>query len=191
MLRKYFLSMKNDDYNLFLKKFKNFSVLSFLVMRIITEKGDKALEFIKKAAEFAIGSACLRDKCGTIIVKDDEIIGIGVNSPPLEKESQRRCLNDKRELCSKVTDKTCCIHAEQRAIMNALRENKDKIIGSRLYFVQLGEEGKITKAGKPYCTICSKMALDTGIKEFVLWQDEGICVYDTEEYNLLSYQYKE
>lgn len=49
--------------------------------------------------------------------------------------------------------------------------------------------GLILKAGKPYCTICSKMALDVGIAEFVLWHEEGITVYDTKEYNELSFQY--
>jgi hypothetical protein len=47
------------------------------------------------------------------------------------------------------------------------------------------------KSGKPYCTICSKSALDIGIKEFVLWHEDGICAYDTAEYNLLSFDYQE
>lgn len=50
---------------------------------------------------------------------------------------------------------------------------------------------KAVKAGKPYCTICSKLALDVGIKEFALWHEEGITIYNTEEYNTLSYQYNE
>lgn len=91
----------------------------------------------------------------------------------------------------KVTDKTCCVHAEQRAIMDALRKNSEKLSGSRLYFIRLDKAGNTSKAGKPYCTICSKMALDAGISEFVLWHEEGICVYDTEEYNTLSYEYTE
>lgn len=50
--------------------------------------------------------------------------------------------------------------------------------------------GKII-SGKPYCTICSKLALDVGISEFVLWHNEGICVYNTIEYNEISFGYKE
>lgn len=106
-----------------------------------------------------------------MIVENDEIIGTGFNSPPGEKESQRRCSNDKDTYNKKVTDKTCCVHAEQRAIMNALIDAPDKIIGSRLYFVRIDENGKPTHAGNPYCTICSKMALDAGIREFVLWDE--------------------
>jgi len=56
--------------------------------------------------------------------------------------------------------------------MNALIDAPDKIIGSRLYFVRIDENGKPTHAGKPYCTICSKMALDAGICEFVLWDEK-------------------
>ena len=88
-----------------------------------------------------------------------------------------------------MTDKTCCIHAEQRAIMDALSKNPIKLIGSRLYFIRLDDKDNTSKAGEPYCTICSKMALDVGISEFVLWNDKGVCVYETEEYNILSFQY--
>ena len=90
----------------------------------------------------------------------------------------------------KVTDKTCCIHAEQRAIMDALINNSDKLFGSRLYFIRLDEDDVPSKAGNPYCTICSKMVVDVGIQEFVLWHEKGICVYDSQEYNDLSYAYE-
>lgn len=56
--------------------------------------------------------------------------------------------------------------------MNTLIDNPDKIIGARLYFIRIDDEGKPTKAGKPYCTICSKMTLDAGVKEFVLRHEE-------------------
>jgi hypothetical protein len=46
----------------------------------------------------------------------------------LSQENQRRCSNDKDKYNKKVTDKTCCVHAEQRAIMNALIDAPDKII---------------------------------------------------------------
>ena len=78
-----------------------------------------------------------------------------------------------------------------RAIIDTLKKNSDKIVGSRLYFVRLDINNKPKKSKKPYCTICSKMALDVGIKEFVLWHERGICVYNTEEYNELSSQYSE
>jgi len=154
----------------------------------------KALEYITKASEVALNATCERSKCGSVIVQNDEIIGSGFNSPTQNKEEQRRCSYSKDSYHKKVTDKTCCVHAEQRAIMDALRNNPDKIAGSRLYFIRLNNNGTLSKigsqAGKPYCTICSKMALDVGIEEFVLHHKQGICVYSTDEYNTLSFQYK-
>lgn len=151
----------------------------------------KALEYIIGAAEVAKLATCERAKCGSVIVKDNTIIGSGYNSPPSEKENQRRCTCAKDSYDKKVTDKTCCIHAEQRAIIDALKKNPEKLNGSRLYFIRLGKDDVLSKSGKPYCTICSKMSLDVGIEEFVLWHEEGIGVYDTDEYNTLSFQYSE
>ena len=145
---------------------------------------------MQQAAEIAQKASCERSKCGCVIVKDGEIIGQGFNSPPQHLESQRRCHCDKEQYHRKVTDKTCCIHAEQRAILDALKFASDKLIGSDLYFIRLDQEGKLAKSGNPYCTICSKMALEVGIKTFHLWHSEGIVAYDTEEYNILSYQYQ-
>ncbi len=160
-------------------------------MRYLSDKEEeKATEYIDKAAEIALKSSCLRSKCGSIIVKNNEIIGTGFNSPPQNKENQRRCSNPKDSYNKKVTDKTCCVHAEQRAIIDALKNNPKKIAGSRIYFIRLNDKGNKTRADRPYCTICSKMALDVGITEFILWHDKGICVYNTDEYNEISFQYK-
>lgn len=160
-------------------------------MRYLSGDEEKeAKKYLQYTAELAKLATCERSKCGSIIVANNVIIGKGINSPAHNQENQRRCNYDKDSYHRKVTDKTCCIHAEQRAIMDALAHNSDKIIGSRLYFMRLDEEDNLTRAGNPYCTICSKMSLDVGIQEFVLWHDDGIAVYDTDEYNLLSYEYR-
>lgn len=155
------------------------------------EEEKMALSYIKEAGEIALDATCTRSKCGTVIVKNGIIIGTGFNSPSGNLESGRRCACSKAELDSKITDKTCCMHAEQRAIMDALKNHPDDIHGSRLYFVRLGEDGKAKLSGQPYCTICSKMSLDVGISEFVLHHEQGVCIYGTEEYNALSYNYNE
>ncbi|RME31978.1 hypothetical protein D6789_00980 [Candidatus Woesearchaeota archaeon] len=79
------------------------------------------------------------------------------------------------------SDKTCCVHAEQRAIFDALARQPIRIKNARIYSISLNEEGEPAFAGEPYCTICSKSALDVGIAEFALWRGEGICVYTTDE----------
>ena len=158
---------------------------------LFIKEEEAAKKCLNLAGEIAKKSTCKRAKCGSIIEKEKEIIGRGCNSPPGNKETQRRCSFDKGKYDRKVTDKTCCIHAEQRAIADALQKNPEKLQGSRIYFVRLDEKDSIQKAGKPYCTICSKLSLDLGIKEFVLWHEQGIAVHNTEEYNLLSFEYKE
>ena len=87
----------------------------------------KAVEYITKATDVARNATCERSKCGSVIVQLDEIIGSGFNSPPQDLESQRRCSYSKDSYHKKVTDKICCVHAEQRAIMDALRKNPDKL----------------------------------------------------------------
>jgi len=146
-------------------------------------------KWIEAAVSVARQATCERSKCGSVIVSDGVIIGEGYNSPPGRLESRRRCWVEKSTYDPKVTDKTCCIHAEERAIMDALRRHPDKIVGSRLYFIRLDERDEPKRAGEPYCTICSKMALDAGIVEFVLWHESGMIAYPTDEYDALSCRY--
>ncbi len=153
------------------------------------QQEQEAIEWMNKAAEAAKQALCLKAKCGTIIVKDGEIIGMGYNAPPLDKEENRMCGKEFGPGKPKY-DRTCCLHAEWRAIMDALQKHSDKIKGSKLYFTRMDENGQIKKSGKPYCTVCSRIALDAGIDKFLLWHEEGICEYATDEYSRLSYEYK-
>jgi deoxycytidylate deaminase len=150
----------------------------------------QAINWINYAAELAREYAvCHRSKCGAVIVNtNDRSIGVGYNAPP-DKNSIEKCIKDSLPADFK-SEKHCCVHAEQMAIMDALERNPSELAGSTLYFIRLDAKGNKTPAGKPYCTICSKMALRAKISEFVLWHKEGICVYNTEEYNKLSFQFK-
>lgn len=150
---------------------------------------EKVTQYLSKTVEVAKNATCERSRCGAIIVSKDEIIGCGFNSPPQNIEEQRRCQVSKDSYHKKVTDKTCCVHAEQRAIMDAMKNNSNKLANSRLYFIRLNEKEEPSIARQPYCTICSKMALDVGIKEFVLWHEKGAYIYDTKEYNTISFQF--
>lgn len=111
-------------------------------------------------------ATCKRSKCGAIIVHNSElVIGKGFNSMPLNVVCD--CFKEKLAPTFK-SDRTCCVHAEQRAIMDALKNHSDKIVGSILYFIRLDDNDQPKHSGKPYCSICSKLALDVGISKFVL-----------------------
>ena len=144
--------------------------------------------WMSKAAQIAKDALCLRAKCGAIIINNNKIVGVGYNAPPLDKKEMCICLQE-FPLGKPRYDKTCCVHAEWRAIMDAIKRNSEDLEGSRLYFTRVDEQGNIKKSGKPYCTVCSRLALDSGISEFFLWHEEGICSYPADEYNTLSYQY--
>lgn len=152
-----------------------------------TEEED-AIHWMQEAARVAENALCLKAKCGTVIVAGGELIGAGYNAPPLNDPKNQTCLDEPKR-GKPLYDQTCCVHAEWRAIMNALRVNADRLKGSKLYFSRVDKEGNIKRAGDPYCTVCSRLALDAGISEFLLWNEKGICAYSTDEYDKLSYSY--
>lgn len=137
--------------------------------------------------DIAKRATCKRSKCGSVIInKDYEIIGTGFNSMPCNQIGE--CFKSDLSPTFK-SDKTCCIHAEQRAIMDALKNNSDQIVGSTLLFIRLDENDMPKNSGRPYCSICSKMALDARIANFVLKHEGGWTAYDTVEYNELTFQF--
>lgn len=140
-------------------------------------------------------STCHRSKCGSIVVTaptetypDGIVVGVGYNSMPCNEVGE--CFKDSLAPGFK-SDKTCCIHAEQRAIQQALRNVWDEktLKGCTVFFIRLDDEGNPKFSGEPYCTICSKFALDSGIGRFALWRENGWNSFDTKYYNELSFQY--
>lgn len=146
-------------------------------------------KYFREAAIVAKNATCLRARCGSIIVSvDNEIIGRGFNAPPLNDESQRRCNFDFKTTRKPKYDTTCCVHAEWNAIINALKNHPDEIIGSILYFMRITDDGSFTGSGVPFCTVCSRLALQSGVAKFGLWNN-GPQIFDTKEYNNLSYEF--
>jgi len=47
-------------------------------MICIDKYNEEFLKYINIACKYAIKSTCLRRKCGSIIVSNDEVIGVGV-----------------------------------------------------------------------------------------------------------------
>ena len=145
--------------------------------------------FFVAAGTVAARSTCLRGHCGSVIVSHAVIIGEGYNSPPLDDEANRTC-NEAWDYTKKPKyDKTCCVHAEWRAVLAASKRHADKIEGSTLYFMRIDDEGKFMDAGEPYCTTCSRLTLESGVTSFALWNNGGADIYDMQEYNRLSYQF--
>jgi deoxycytidylate deaminase len=144
--------------------------------------------FFEMAADVAKDATCLRAKCGSVIIRDSIIIGKGFNSPVLEDEAQRLCEVEMNTSLKPKYDKTCCVHAEWRAVLDACKTNADKLAGSVLYFMRIDDEGSFTDAGDPYCTTCSRFTMEAGVKEFALYNDEGADIYALSEYNQKSYE---
>lgn len=161
-------------------------------MEILKETA-KHKALVRYLIDVAKRSTCKQSKCGSIIITPGLagrtiIIGEGYNSMPCNIVGE--CFKDILSATFK-SDRTCCVHAEQRAIIDALKREFSVLIPrSSLFFIRLDENDNPIHAGKPYCSICSKMALDIGISNFVLWHKEGWTSYTTQEYNDLTFQYK-
>lgn len=143
--------------------------------------------WMHEAAEAARQARCTRAKCGCVVVRDGAVIGSGYNAPPKNDQSHCHCDTERAYGYKPQYDRTCCMHAEWRGILDALRRNPSKLEGAQLYFVRVDDQGEPQRSGEPYCTVCSRLALDSGIGEFVLWHDAGITAYDAAEYDARSY----
>jgi len=153
---------------------------------------EAVLPYFQAAADEAQLATCLRAQCGSVIVAEDgEIIGRGHNSPPLDDETQRTCLVDWDLSRKPKYSKTCCVHAEQCACIDALKRNAQKIGNSTLYFMKIDEHGQFTGGGTPFCTECSRVTMQTGVGKFALWEaSSGTAkVWTLPEYNKASYAY--
>lgn len=157
--------------------------------RVVGAELAKIRPYFKLAAEAAKKATCQRAKCGSVIIKNGLVIGTGYNSPPLGDESRRTCASvldyDKKP----KYDLTCCVHAEWLAVIDACKNNAEKIGGSALYFMRIDVEGNFTDAGEPYCTTCSRFTMAAGVAEFALWNNDGADIYTLPEYDKLSYDF--
>lgn len=160
-------------------------------MRVLKTKSKaEALTYLRLAEKEARSSTCKNARHGAVIVRGGRVIGRGFNSPPLDKKEFRTCLDEYPTPKEKVKfDRTCCVHAEWRAVMNALGNYPRSIERSRLYLVRLDEAGKIAKMDKAFCTTCSRIILDSGVGEFVTRHKKGVVLYPAGELNKLSYKF--
>lgn len=145
----------------------------------------EAEKYVKIAAECAKLSTCKKSQRGAVIVKEGFVVGLGYNKATIE-ELCDPCIreqikdNSRVELCS-------AIHAEQMAIMDAAKGNSF-LKGSRMYHIKV-KDGEMRQSGKPSCTVCSRLILESGVAEVVSWHKEGYALYSSKEFNELSFRY--
>jgi len=137
-------------------------------MRILEGKEKKIAEHycLIEAEKIAQKAVCLKSQRGVVIVQNKHIIGQGYNAPPLGVEACIECLSKKynnKRMCS-------AIHAEQRAIQDALQHGYLLDQGTVMYHIKL-ENDEIKPSGKPSCFDCAKSILELGISEFVLMHE--------------------
>ena len=155
-------------------------------MEIVTDENEirSIRQYMEIAAMEAEKSTCTKSKRGVLIVKNNTIVSTGHNKPTIEglcNPCVRENIHDnsKYELCS-------AIHAEQMALISGLYPN---FINARMYHIKV-KNGEMRVSRKPSCSICSRMILESGISEIVLWQKEGYVVYNPTEFNLMSFENK-
>lgn len=146
--------------------------------------------WFEQAAEVAQSSTCLKDHCGAVLVRQDQlVIGRGYNAPPLGEESNRTCLMQFDRTRKPQYDLTCCVHAEWAALDEAERLHQHSLPGSTMYFMRLDDQGAWTDAGQPRCTVCSRLTMMMRVERFALWNNGGVDLYPLPEYDRLSYAY--
>ncbi|MCC5932255.1 MAG: dCMP deaminase family protein [Cyclobacteriaceae bacterium] len=122
-----------------------------------TAKPDFDNIFMELAINLARRSHCIKRHVGAVLTKDTRIISIGYNGPPAgthncdEEWPDKGCARDSKGSCS------LAIHAEQNAILYAVKNNTS-VDGSTLY---------VTLAP---CLACARIIYSMGIKKVVYFR---------------------
>jgi deoxycytidylate deaminase len=152
------------------------------------------LYWTRIACDAAMLSLCQDAKCGAALVGvpllPDSLFGgrllsVGHNVPPAGLHN-RRCGRTEPSKRHPKADRSCCVHAEVKALWNA---DRSLVEGSTLYFARVDAQGTLQPSGRPWCTGCSKLALDLGVADWVLWHEDGPRRYGAAEYNDLSHDF--
>jgi dCMP deaminase len=118
--------------------------------------------FVNISRETARRSNCIKKQVGSVLVKDNRIIGVGYNGTPAGIKNCydggcQRCIvqykakQENREY-EKTTRHCMCLHAELNAILNA---NKESLVGSTIYSTL-----------EP-CLECAKVITQSGISRVI------------------------
>lgn len=137
---------------------------------------EDAKKYMDITAAIARGSPCKKEQRGVIIVKNNLIIGRGVNMPPLPFKCEPEYCGD--------SCRVPAVHAEMNAILNV--GNRDFLKDSVLYHARINENGTLQDSRDPRCADCSKHILQAGIAGVVLKHDKGYAIYNAKEFHIIS-----
>lgn len=116
---------------------------------------EKDLEYLSLAKYVSNYATCKSRNVGAVIVKDGKILSIGYNGAPDNYEECPTCYRrDQGFKSGTMLDKCYAVHAEQRAIMDALINGYD-IQGATIY------------VNCSPCTTCAKLLIHLGIKNII------------------------
>ena len=113
--------------------------------------------YMNIAVQVSLRSTCMRRKVGAVIVKDNRILSTGYNGAPTGLpnciDDCDRCYRSAHNIPSgKCLDLCFAIHAEQNAIMNALKTGEDL-------------KGAVLYVNTYPCSTCFKLTIQSGIRE--------------------------
>ena len=139
-------------------------------------------KYLSLAAMVSSFSTCLRSHFGVVIVKDDQVLGIGYNGPA---RGVKHCEVCRRADCPSGVgyEKCIAVHAEVNAIIQS--GGREKCLGATLYIAS--HKRPMTKTiynilmGDFPCNNCARVIVNAGIKFVVQRELDGIREYDIKE----------
>ncbi len=153
-------------------------------MEILNPKDHE--EFMEIAWEEAKKAKCQKSHFGAIIVKEGIVLAKGHNKP-IDKICEV-CLRKEKNIGSGINSELCfSIHAEQNALLQALKNTKD--ISNAVMYIGHIKDGQIQKfSGKPYCTICSRLIAGSELKGVIFYTGDNYLLLTTKEFNEKSFE---
>jgi len=143
-------------------------------------------EFMKAAWDEAEKAKCHKSHFGAVIVKDGNILARGHNEPV--GEPCQVCLRKEKNIGGGLNSELCfSVHAEQNALLQALKEKKD-ISNALMYIGHIKNGEKKKFSGKPFCTVCSRLIAASGLKGVVLWMGNDYAFLSANEFNEESFK---
>ena len=104
-------------------------------------------------------ATCLRRKVGAVLVRDKRILTTGYNGPPAglpHCDELGGCLRDKLGIPS----------GERHEISRAVHAEQNAIIQAAVHGISM--EGATLYATNQPCSLCTKMLVNAGVREFVI-----------------------